>query len=165
MERIETQPVPILKSKLIVPELTDKALFTERLKALDIAAHRCTIITAPAGSGKTTAVLLTLAGIDGQVCWYRLEQEDSRYAIFAAHLIHTLFQRVPDQSRIQSFNMLTTMDDLSLFNAVLCQDAWEFLDNNIPTYLVLDNYHHALRQPEIIECVRYMLSICRRVCA
>ena len=158
MEQIGTQPIPILKSKLIVPELTDKALFTERLKKLDIAAHRCTIITAPAGSGKTTAVLLTLAGIDAQVCWYRLEQEDSRYAIFAAHLAHTLFQRVPDQNRIQSFNMLTTMNDLSLFNAVLCQDAWEFLDNNIPAYLVLDNYHHALRQPEIIECVRYMLS-------
>lgn len=159
MEQTGKQPIPILKSKLVAPELTDKVLFTERLRALGIAGSRCTLITAPAGSGKTTAVLLALAGVDTQVCWYRLEPEDSRYAVFAAHLIHTLFQRVPDQGRIQSLNMLTALNDLSLFNAVLCQDAWEcFGRNNAPIYLVLDNFHHAVRQPEIIECVRYMLS-------
>jgi ATP/maltotriose-dependent transcriptional regulator MalT/DNA-binding SARP family transcriptional activator len=159
MEQTGKQPIPILKSKLIAPELADRALFTERLKALGIAGNRCTLITAPAGSGKTTAVLLSLAGVNAQVCWYRLEPEDSRHAIFAAHLVHTLFQKVPDQNRIQSPDMLSAMDDLSLFNAVLCQDAWEcFGRNNVPIYLVLDNFHHAVRQPEIIECVRYMLS-------
>ena len=93
MEQTGKQPIPILKSKLFAPEPTDKALFTERLRALGIAGNRCTLITAPAGSGKTTAVLLALAGADTQVCWYRLEPEDGRYAIFAAHLAHTLFQK------------------------------------------------------------------------
>ncbi|MGI5971661.1 MAG: hypothetical protein ACOX7P_08065 [Oscillospiraceae bacterium] len=159
MELTDKQLIPILKSKLIAPELTDKALFTERLRVLGIGRNRCSLITAPAGSGKSTAVLLALAGVDAQVCWYRLEPEDGRLAVFAAHLIHTLFQRVPDQSRIQSLNMLTALNDLSLFNAVLCHDAWEFFGGSNDTiYLVLDNFHHAVNQPEIIECVRYMLS-------
>lgn len=119
MEQTGRQPIPVLESKLVAPELADKVIFTERLKALGIAGNRCTLITAPAGSGKTTAVLLALAGVDAQVCWYRLEPEDSRYSIFAAHLIHTLFQKVINQNRIQSPDMLITMDDPSLFNAVL----------------------------------------------
>ncbi len=159
MEQTAMQPTPILKSKLVAPELTDKALFTERLRSLGIPKNRCTLITAPAGGGKTTAVLLALAGLNAQVCWYRLEPEDSRYPIFAAHLVHTLFQKFPDLNHLQSPGMLTSMSDQTLFNAVLCQDAWEcFGRSNAPVYLVLDNFHHAVRQPEIIECVRYMLS-------
>ena len=49
-----------VKSKLILPEIPQKMLLTERLKNLSIETQRVTVITAPAGFGKTTAVLLSL---------------------------------------------------------------------------------------------------------
>lgn len=154
--------IPVLKSKLTIPELTEKVVYTERLKSLNIVSHRGTLLTAPAGYGKTTAVLLALTATDCQVCWYRLEHEDSRFPIFIAHLTSTLFQRTADKNRIESFYIRSEpIKDYSLLNAIICQNAWSVFgatDDQPPVYLVLDDFHYAANQPEIIECVRYLFS-------
>ena len=82
---------PFVKSKLILPEIPQKMLLTERLKNLSIETKRVTVITAPAGFGKTTAVLLSLEKQRNHVKWYRLEAEDARLHVFYAHLIETIF--------------------------------------------------------------------------
>lgn len=77
--------IPLLKAKLVVPEIPGKVLFCGRIKSLNITVHRAVIITAPAGFGKTTAVLLSLRKDRDKMRWYRMEREDSFLPVFYAH--------------------------------------------------------------------------------
>ena len=52
--------VPFLKYKLTIPDIPKQSLFCERIKNMQIAENRLSILTAPAGFGKTTAVLMCL---------------------------------------------------------------------------------------------------------
>lgn len=70
--------VPILKSKLIMPELPANFFLTERLKKLHDAmdSSRLVSVCAPAGYGKTTlavSYLNTRIGLSPRICWYRLD--------------------------------------------------------------------------------------------
>jgi len=85
--------IPLLKAKLVVPEIPNMVLFSARIKSLNLSGHRAVIITAPAGFGKTTAVLLSLRKERAQMRWYRLEKEDSFLPVFYAHLIEPLFDQ------------------------------------------------------------------------
>ena len=67
---------PLLKAKLVFPELAPGVLYCDRLKNLDITGQRALILTAPAGYGKTTAVQLALQALRESTNWYRLEKED-----------------------------------------------------------------------------------------
>ncbi len=161
MEWVGSEGVPVLKSKLIAPEPPAAAMFTERLRRLGIAERRLTLIAAPAGYGKTTAALLALAELRAQVCWYRLEREDARFAVFAAHLVETLFQAAGAGAPRSAALLSRAAEDMDLFDPALCHDAWERFGRDAgraPVCLVLDNFHHAASQPRIARCVRYMLS-------
>ena len=162
MEWIGYDGVPVLESKLIAPELPAAAMFTERLRRLEIAVRRCTLIVAPAGYGKTTAALLALDRLGAQVCWYRLEKEDARFQVFAAHLVGSLFQKADGAGALQSAGFLSrAAQDIELFDPALCHDAWAHFGRDparAPVCLVLDNFHHAANQSRIGRCVRYMLS-------
>ena len=77
--------------KTQLPSIPSKTLFCERIRNLNIAQNRLSILTAPAGFGKTTAVLMSLKEYRAQTWWYRLEQEDAFLDVFYQHLIDILF--------------------------------------------------------------------------
>jgi LuxR family maltose regulon positive regulatory protein len=90
---------PLLTTKLYVPpprpNLVPRPRLIERLDAGLHLGHRLTLISAPAGFGKTTLVTDWLHGADGStpslsVAWLSLDEEDNDPARFFTYLIAAL---------------------------------------------------------------------------
>jgi ATP/maltotriose-dependent transcriptional regulator MalT/DNA-binding SARP family transcriptional activator len=147
---------PLVKSKLTAPELPQRMLHSQRLKGFPIEDRRITVITAQAGFGKTTTVLLALEKKD--LRWYRMEKEDSFLPVFYAHLIETMFRDM-DQTRLDCHRALTGVQDLAdeypIVNAQICQDAAELETEGSRIYLVLDDFHNVSENKAIVESIRY----------
>jgi DNA-binding SARP family transcriptional activator/tetratricopeptide (TPR) repeat protein len=154
--------VPLLKAKLTIPEIPGRVLFSGRIKNLNIAGSRAVIITAPAGFGKTTSVLLSLRKHRDNMLWYRMEREDSFLPVFFAHLIEALLGR-EDKDATDSARSLASIGKISeeypLLNAVICQDAWtQYPDHNNQIYLVFDDFQNVADNTAIVETVKYFIS-------
>lgn len=152
---------PILKSKVTVPQLPAGVLVSSRIKALDIEGYRVVSIVAPAGYGKTTAILASVGG-SANLHWYRLEKEDARLPIFYAHLLESLFGRVKKQEP-ESVKFLRSVSDVSqkyeLINAAICQDVWAIYGGKVQKrrHIVFDDSHHIMENEQIIRTMRYLI--------
>ena len=82
---------PILTTKLsIPPKRTDWVVRSRLLRRLDEGLrHRLTLVSAPAGFGKTTLIASWLHKQQPlpQVAWLSLEEDDNEPVRFLAHLI------------------------------------------------------------------------------
>ena len=95
-------PVPMLKTKLHIPrvrsDLVHRPGLMERLTGgLD---RKLTLISAPAGYGKTTLLSMGIGCCDRPVAWITLDREDNDPNSFLSYLIaalHGLFAKIRDQ--------------------------------------------------------------------
>ena len=83
---------PILATKLYIPPPSPKAVLRPRLiERLNAGLHRkLTLISAPAGFGKTTLVSAWVAGCDRPVAWLSLDAGDSDPTRFLTYLVAAL---------------------------------------------------------------------------
>src|SRR2546423_8188342 len=90
------QPTYCLRTKLLpprpAPELLPRPRLTERLQAN--VAHPVTLVTAPAGSGKTTLVADFVRKHAQQFVWYQLDHTDVDPSVFLGYLAHGIGQAV-----------------------------------------------------------------------
>ena len=84
--------MPLLATKLFVPQvrpgLVLRPRLTERLHAG--LHHKLTLISAPAGFGKTTLVSEWIAGSEHPVAWLSLDQTDNDPSRFLSYFITAL---------------------------------------------------------------------------
>ncbi|NLZ70436.1 MAG: hypothetical protein GX907_03785 [Clostridiaceae bacterium] len=151
--------IPLLKSKLMIPEVPRQALLCDRILNLSLSERRLTVLIAPAGFGKTTAVLLALNPYRERIKWYRLEKEDNFLTVFYAHLIETLFAG-EDKKLLGSVDMLKSIQNLDeeyvLLNAQITQDMYTIHGRREEkVFLVLDDFHHVHDNEIIIDTMRY----------
>jgi LuxR family maltose regulon positive regulatory protein len=133
--------IPILSSKLQKPPLRPDLVPRSRLIAhLSAGMHRkITLISAPAGFGKTTVVSSWIAATKQPVAWLSLDERDSEPTRFLTYLIAAVQTIDADigqwaHEALQSGQQPSVEDVLtSLLNeiAVIQSDFW----------LVLDDYH------------------------
>jgi LuxR family maltose regulon positive regulatory protein len=85
-------PTPILATKLYIPPPRPKVVFRPRLiERLNEGLHRkLTLISAPAGFGKTTLVSEWVAGCERPSAWLSLDEGDNDLARFLAYLVTAL---------------------------------------------------------------------------
>ena len=85
-------PTPILTTKLYIPPARPNAVLRSRLIAqLNAGLHRkLTLISAPAGFGKTTLVSTWIASCGRPVAWLSLDEADSEPTRFLAYLVAAL---------------------------------------------------------------------------
>ena len=102
--------MPVLATKLFVPLPRSKSVFRPRLTAkLDeglLAGRKLTLVTAPAGFGKTTLLSEWLASTIQQepvvrVAWLSLEAGDNDPARFLTYLAAALNQADPDVRTVE----------------------------------------------------------------
>jgi ATP/maltotriose-dependent transcriptional regulator MalT len=154
--------LPVLKSKVSVPQLPEGVLISDRIKGLGIKQNRVVAVVAPAGYGKTTAILASVRH-STNLHWYRLEKEDARLPIFYAHLLDSLFSRVKKQEP-ESVKFLRSISDArqgyELLNAVICQDVWALYGDKTHKrrYIVFDDFQHVQGNEQIIDTMRYFIS-------
>ena len=83
---------PLLKTKLYIPpprpELVPRPHLLERI---DAGLHcKLTLVSAPAGFGKTTLVSEWIAAIHNRVAWLSLDESDNDSTRFLAYFIAAL---------------------------------------------------------------------------
>jgi LuxR family maltose regulon positive regulatory protein len=155
-------PAPILATKLYIPpsrrSLVLRPRLVERLNEGLAAGHRLTLVSAPAGFGKTTLVSDWVAGCGRPVAWLSLDEGDSEPSRFLTYLIAALQtvapgigdgllavlgspQPPPPESTLTALlNELTTipsdvvlvLDDYHVLDAQPVDDALAFLVAHLP---------------------------------
>lgn len=156
----------ILKSKLIIPELSRSVLLTDRLKKLHekIDSSRAVTVCAPAGYGKTTLIVSYLNSVkNSRICWYRLDPDDIKLSVFNVHLKEALFPS--EESEFKNSNKCIEkakgiQSNPNLFIKALCCEMWEHhsKSNNTRTIIVLDDFQNVSQVQNICDMVKYMLD-------
>lgn len=153
---------PLLQTKLRLPAIPLRSLFCERIKSLSLETYRLAVLVAPAGFGKTTAILLSLQEHRDHTRWYRLEREDSLLPVFYQHLLSMLFSG-RNHAQIDSFRMFGSLGDLQedypLLNAQICQDMASLVeDSDDDLFLVFDDYQMVMDNDAIRATMRYFAN-------
>lgn len=149
--------LPVLSAKLAPPVLPDR-LLTRTLLLARLAAwrsHRLTVITAPAGYGKTTLaaqLLQQMATGEYRALWLALDTNDDDPSQFLACIAAALAPLIP-----------TAADQVtSLINRRLLRQALQQLLSALdvipqPVLFVLDDLHR-VREPEVHHLLAYAVE-------
>ena len=134
-----------LRTKLLpprpAPEILGRPRLLERLTAnLTLPV---TLVTANAGSGKTTLVADFLRKQERPYVWYQLDHTDTDPAVFLGYLVHGIQQRVPDFGEttlayLQHARALAQQPERAA--DVLLNEILEGVEQQL--IVVLDDYHH-----------------------
>src|SRR5512140_2374181 len=93
-------PIPILVTKLYIPPtrtgVVPRAHLIERLNEGLVKGRKLTLISAPAGFGKTTLVSEWVADCGRPVAWLSLDEEDNDPTRFLIYLIAALRTLTPE---------------------------------------------------------------------
>jgi LuxR family maltose regulon positive regulatory protein len=134
-------PVPIIKTKLYPPPAAPDTVRRERLLSLAQAAAQSplTLVSAPAGYGKSTLVGQWLQVVDSKFCWLSLDSEESDLTQFLSYVIATLSGLSQDCCG-DTVDVLRSevLPDSGVLAGMFCNDI-EALEG--PVVLVLDDYH------------------------
>lgn len=134
-------PIPIIRSKLYQPRSTPDLISRGRLLAANPVgvSGAVTLVSAPAGYGKSTFVSQCVAASERQCAWLSLDTTDSDPRRFLSYLVAALRTVVPDCCRgtVECLQVPTLMP-LEELTGILCNDLDQLSE---PVVLVLDDYY------------------------
>ena len=150
---------PVLKTKLYIPGV--RAHHVSRARLIDsmqgIRSCTLTLISAPAGFGKTSLLAEWIAGSSLAVSWLSLDNDDNHPGRFLAYLIHSL-QSIDESIGAEAWSMLQ-MPEPPPFQTILTTliNDCSSLDEHFA--FILDDYQSIYAQP-IHEMVSFFLDHC-----
>jgi LuxR family maltose regulon positive regulatory protein len=151
--------IQLLQTKIQIPPARIDLVSRPRLiELLDTSPDKeLTLISAPAGYGKTTLVAQWLAGkSDKNAAWLSLDRRDNDPAQFFTYFIATLQVLNPEIGReAQHILQSPQMVALETLMALLIDDLMTFVYKRI--VCVLDDFHN-LDDESIQDILRFMLS-------
>jgi ATP/maltotriose-dependent transcriptional regulator MalT/DNA-binding SARP family transcriptional activator len=145
-ESAGAQPSFFLRTKLLpprpVPELLSRPRLAERLSAN--LENPLSLVTANAGSGKTTFVADFLRTHKRQFVWYQLDHTDADPSVFLGYLTFGIQQVVPGFGKAVFAYVQETAGELAQNPEravdVLINEVLELVEHKL--IVVLDDYHH-----------------------
>ena len=146
--------VPILASKITAPGVPGWVVPRPRITKLIAQGTRwcpLTVLTAPAGAGKTMALALWAAARPGTVAWVGLDEFDNRPGIFWAHVVAAL-----RRSGVAMPAALPAARGRDAGHVFLLWLAAALAAQDPPVTLVLDDLH-LLTDPEVLDGLDYLL--------
>ncbi len=151
------QQGPLLATKLYIPpvrpELVSRPRLIERLNAgLD---RKLTLVSAPAGFGKTTLLSAWVAGIDRRAAWLSLDEGDNDLNRFLIYLVAAL-QTVEGGLGQGALTVLESPGAVNV-EAVLTSLINEVASLPYDITLVLDDYH-VIESESVDKAVSFMLA-------
>ncbi len=149
----------ILSTKLFIPTVSHEVIhrprlfekLTEGLKN----GHSLTLISAPAGYGKTTLLTEWISTYQGQVGWLSLDEQDNNESRFWKYFVST-FQTISNELVQKSLQNLEANQgkDSSFFLTELVNDLTSVDQRKI---LVLDDFH-VISNLAILEGLKFLLD-------
>jgi LuxR family transcriptional regulator, maltose regulon positive regulatory protein len=152
-----------LRTKLLpprpAPALLSRPRLTERLLAN--LAHPVTLVTANAGSGKTTLVAdFVRTHAERNFVWYQLDHTDADPFVFLGYLTHGIKQVVSGFGEVMLSYLHQSADELARQPEravdVLLNEVLESVEQQL--ILVLDDYHHLGTETPVHGVVDRLLS-------
>ncbi len=145
IKEVVPKPVFLLRTKLLPPRpaqaLLSRPRLTERLVAN--LSRSVTLVTADAGSGKTTLVADFVRAHARQSVWYQLDQADADPAVFLSYLTQGIRQLIPEfgQSTLAYLREFAAEVGQRPQRAVdlLLNEALDQIEQQL--VIVLDDYH------------------------
>jgi LuxR family transcriptional regulator, maltose regulon positive regulatory protein len=135
---------PILATKLHIPPVPPKVVIRtrliERLNAGFSEGSKLSLISAPAGFGKTTLVSEWIASNDRQAAWLSLDERDSDPTRFLTYLIGALQTIMPKLGE-SALGVLQASQSQPPTESILTALLNEIATIPDPFLLVLDDYH------------------------
>jgi LuxR family maltose regulon positive regulatory protein len=161
----------LTRTKIVLPRRPRHLLTRQRLLDIldEILERRLLLISAPAGYGKTSALIDWAYHTTVPVCWYALDELDQDPQQFVTYFIATIAQRFPDFGKIANGMLYNTTQalDIPRLVQVLVNDIYENIQE--PFVIVLDDYHLVSDCETITNFlnrfVRYMGENCHLVLA
>ena len=141
------RPCPLLKTKIAIPQHRTDLVNRPRLiqKLNDGAKGKLTLLSAPAGFGKTTLLSEWVHQSKSPVAWLSIDEGDNDPAYFLTYVIAAL-QSINESIGQTSLQLLYS-PQIPPFEAIIVA----FINSLIPYpedfVLVLDDYHHIESQP------------------
>ena len=146
--------IPVLTTKLNKPQLPEHVISRESLlKDCDWA--RVILVSAQAGSGKSTVVSAWLSEKNKAHCWYSLDDWDNDLMQFFAYLITGI--KTIDALAFEALKQLLDAFQSIGFEAFLRALISQLHAIKSPYILVLDDYH-VIRNDQIHQMIRTMLE-------
>ncbi len=149
----------LINAKISIPAPGSRTVARPRLAARlhDGLQRALTVITAPAGFGKTTLVADALRQSAGKyrVAWLSLDAEDNHLVRFFYHLVATLQSAAPDVGRAPIF--LIGRLQLPAPNDLITALLSEVAETSKRIVLVLDGFH-AVSSPEIRSAISFLVE-------
>jgi LuxR family maltose regulon positive regulatory protein len=141
-----SQPAFFLRTKLLpprpAPSLLSRPRLTERLE--HNLEHPVTLVTANAGSGKTTLVADFVRGGARSFVWYQLDHTDADPAVFLGYITNGIKQVVAGFGDVMLSYLQQAADELAQQPEravdVLLNEVLEKIEQRL--IIVLDDYHH-----------------------
>jgi LuxR family transcriptional regulator, maltose regulon positive regulatory protein len=146
---------PILAAKITVPALPSWAIQRPRItKLIDQGVRWCplTVLTGPAGAGKTMALALWVAAGPGPVAWVGLDEYNNRPGVFWSNVIAALRRAgvaMPRALAAAARGRAASQVFVPRLAAALAAQA-------VPVRLVLDDLH-LLTDPGLLEGLEFVV--------
>ena len=156
------RPAFFLRTKLLPPRpvsvLLSRPRLTERLQSN--LSHPVTLVTAPAGSGKTTLVADFVRVHAPQLVWYQLDPTDADPLVFVEYLAHGIRQAVPGFGDVTLSYLRQAADEVARQPAravdVLLNEVLQEVSRQL--VVVLDDYHHLGRETAVHAVLDRLIS-------
>jgi len=156
------RPAFFLRTKLLPPRavsvLLSRPRLTERLQAN--LSHPVTLVTAPAGSGKTTLVADFVRAHARRFVWYQLDPTDADPLVFLEYLAHGVRQAVPGFGDVTLSYLRQAAGEAATQPAravdVLLNEVLQEVSQQL--VVVLDDYHHLGRETGVHAVLDRLIS-------
>lgn len=151
---VDKTMLSLLATKIQLPPIRNGSVVRERVlsKLMRSSMTRLVLVSAPAGFGKSTALIQwahQLREKGACIVWYALDERDNHPTRFAAYLLetfrahHPTFSTLPQQG--EQFNLQDVVDQI--LNAAIMTHE--------PVVLIVDDYH-LITDPQIHDAIGRM---------
>ena len=161
-ETLLPQPTFFLRTKLLPPRPTPALLSRPRLseRLEQNLQHPITLVTANAGSGKTTLVADFVRSGARQYVWYQLDHTDADPAVFLGYITNGIKQVVPGFGEVMLSYLQQAADELAQQPEravdVMLNEVLEKIEQQL--IIVLDDYHHLGTETAVHNVVDRLIS-------
>jgi len=148
---------PILNTKIMMPILRQTTIARSRLvsQLQHSPGRKLTIISAPAGYGKTTLLQQWATQTESTVAWFTLDQDDQDLTRFLTYLIASI-QQADKQLGEVSKELLRSPEALP-FKTILIPLINDLMQMDHSVTIVLDDFH-VVQQTVILAAVEFFVE-------